>query len=152
LKPNCYLNAHTGYFNNMPHNCVFRLHLPIDVPTTEHAQCGLNLYESVDEPGWGPPTTEPTRNVIWKEQEMLVFDDSFKHDAWNYSDESRAVLIIDYLDNNKLVSRLTGRNPLTGEVSNVDTLAREWHNFFIDDLMSRNYVSNHVKEIERTSN
>lgn len=152
LKPNCFLNAHTGYFNNMPHNCVFRIHLPLDVPESDYDVCGLNLYENIKEPGWGPPITSITRKIVWQEQKLLVFDDSFKHEAWNKSAKSRAVLIIDYIDNNMLVNKLTARNPLTGEISNIRTLAKDWHQFFIDDLKTRNHIQEHVNEIKSTFN
>ena len=37
-----------------------------------------------------------TETVRWKEGEVIVFDDSFEHEVWNGSDETRIVLIIDF--------------------------------------------------------
>lgn len=31
----------------------------------------------------------------WSEGECLIFDDSFQHEAWNRSNQSRAVLILE---------------------------------------------------------
>ena len=31
----------------------------------------------------------------WKESELLIFDDSFEHEAWNRSDSNRIVLIFE---------------------------------------------------------
>lgn len=141
LRPDCKLNAHTGYHNNMPHNCVFRMHLPLSVPSSDHEMCGLSLYENLDEPGYGPAVTQPTRSITWKEQELIVFDDSYKHMAWNKTSKSRAILMIDYIDNNLLVDRLTGESPLTHEVESVEQLARGWHEFFITELHERQHLN-----------
>ena len=31
----------------------------------------------------------------WEEGKCIIFDDSYEHEAWNKSDETRVVLIID---------------------------------------------------------
>jgi aspartyl/asparaginyl beta-hydroxylase (cupin superfamily) len=51
-------------------------HLPLLVPD----QCGLRVGNEV----------RP-----WREGELLIFDDSIEHEAWNRSDEIRVVLLFD---------------------------------------------------------
>jgi aspartate beta-hydroxylase len=71
LQPGTHIPPHFGLAN-------FKLvaHLPLIVP----ADCAIRVGHE-------------TRG--WKEGECLVFDDSFQHEAWNRSDETRAVLILD---------------------------------------------------------
>jgi beta-hydroxylase len=33
----------------------------------------------------------------WVEGECLIFDDTFEHEAWNNSNETRIVLLLDFL-------------------------------------------------------
>lgn len=35
-----------------------------------------------------------TRN--WQDGKCLIFDDTVKHEAWNYSDKTRIVLLVDF--------------------------------------------------------
>ena len=37
-----------------------------------------------------------TETVRWREGELIVFDDSFEHEVWNESGETRIVLIVDF--------------------------------------------------------
>ena len=37
-----------------------------------------------------------TETVRWREGELIVFDDSFEHEVWNDSGETRIVLIVDF--------------------------------------------------------
>ncbi len=57
-------------------NCRFVCHLPLIVPPG----CGFRV---------GAETRE------WRVGELLVFDDSVEHEAWNDSDHDRLVLIFD---------------------------------------------------------
>lgn len=73
------LNANTRIF---PHKgftkTILRCHLPLVVP--DEKKCGIKVRNE-------------TRH--WKEGELLVFDDSFEHEAWNDSDAERIVLMFD---------------------------------------------------------
>lgn len=69
LAPGAHIPPHYGLGNYK-----LAVHLPLMVPP----DCGIRVGNE-------------TRN--WTEGECLVFDDSFQHEAWNRSQEPRAVLI-----------------------------------------------------------
>ena len=71
LKPGTHIPPHYGLTNYK-----VAVHLPLMVP-----------------PGCAIRVGNETRS--WNEGECLIFDDSFKHEAWNNSSELRAVLILD---------------------------------------------------------
>ena len=71
LRAHSNIPAHSGMVN-----CRFVCHLPLMVP--EH--CGFRV---------GATTRE------WSFAELMVFDDSVEHEAWNNSDHDRLVLIFD---------------------------------------------------------
>lgn len=73
LKPNTHILPHKGYTR-----MVLRCHLPLIVP--DETQCGIRVGNI-------------TRH--WKEGELMIFDDSFEHEAWNHTDKPRAVLMFD---------------------------------------------------------
>jgi aspartate beta-hydroxylase len=71
LKPHTHIPPHTGVTNTRA-----IIHLPLIVPSG----CGFRV---------GGETRE------WKVGEAFAFDDTIEHEAWNNSDELRAVLIFD---------------------------------------------------------
>ena len=71
LRAQSNIPSHTGMVN-----CRFVCHLPLIVPDN----CGFRVGHT-------------TRD--WRVGELLVFDDSVQHEAWNNSDEDRLVLIFD---------------------------------------------------------
>jgi aspartate beta-hydroxylase len=71
LKPNTRIPPHTGVSNSR-----LIVHLPLVVP----GQCGFRV---------GNETREWWLGSAW------VFDDTIEHEAWNNSDQPRAVLIFD---------------------------------------------------------
>jgi aspartyl/asparaginyl beta-hydroxylase (cupin superfamily) len=73
LKPNSHIQPHKGYTK-----MVLRGHLPLVVP--EGHNCAIRV---------GNETRE------WKEGELMIFDDSFEHEAWNRSDKDRVILMFD---------------------------------------------------------
>lgn len=73
LEPNTHILPHKGYSK-----MVLRCHLPLIVPNEE--LCTIRVGNE-------------TRH--WKEGELLIFDDSFDHEAWNKSDSKRVVLMFD---------------------------------------------------------
>ena len=71
LRPHSKIPPHTGMINTR-----FVCHLPLIVPP----KCGFRV---------GAKTRE------WQVGELMVFDDSVEHEAWNDSGEDRLVLIFD---------------------------------------------------------
>ncbi len=73
LKADAHITPHKGYSR-----MVLRCHLPLIVP--DEKLCGIRVGDE-------------TRH--WKEGELMIFDDSFEHEAWNNSKEDRVVLMFD---------------------------------------------------------
>ncbi|MFN3918443.1 MAG: aspartyl/asparaginyl beta-hydroxylase domain-containing protein [Flavobacteriales bacterium] len=73
MQPKTKILPHRGYSK-----IVLRAHLPLIVP--EGNLCGIGVGEEVH---------------YWKKGELVVFDDSFEHEAWNDSTEVRALLMFD---------------------------------------------------------
>lgn len=71
LQPGMHIPPHTGFLNTR-----LICHLPLLAP---HG-CELRVGNE-------------TR--AWRESEMLVFDDSIEHEAWNRSDQTRVVLLFE---------------------------------------------------------
>jgi aspartyl/asparaginyl beta-hydroxylase (cupin superfamily) len=71
LKPGAHIRPHHGLFN-------FRLicHLPLIVPS----DCILRVGN---------------RQRQWRTSELLIFDDSMEHEAWNRSDRQRIILLFE---------------------------------------------------------
>lgn len=74
LEPHTHVQPHKG-FTTM----VLRAHLPLIVP--KDGKMGIRVGSE-------------TR--IWEPGRMLIFDDSMEHEAWNYTDQPRAVLMFDF--------------------------------------------------------
>ena len=72
LNPGCVIKPHCG-----PWNANLTIHLPLIVP---QGDCALRVGG------------EARR---WKEGECLVFDDSFEHEAWNRTEVTRLILLVD---------------------------------------------------------
>jgi beta-hydroxylase len=73
LNPQTHVKPHLGYSR-----MVLRCHLPLIVP--DEKLCAIRVGNE-------------TRH--WKEGELMVFDDSFEHEAWNKTDKERVVLMFD---------------------------------------------------------
>jgi aspartyl/asparaginyl beta-hydroxylase len=71
LEPGTHIPAHFGGAN-----VKLTLHLPLWVP---EGDCGLRVGAE-------------TRG--WKDGEMMIFDDTFEHEAWNRTGHPRAVLLL----------------------------------------------------------
>jgi ornithine lipid ester-linked acyl 2-hydroxylase len=72
LKPNTVIFPHEGYTDD-----VLRCHLGITVPKGD---CCLRVGETI---------------IKWQEGEAFIFDDMVEHEAWNKTDETRVVMLID---------------------------------------------------------
>ncbi len=74
LQPQTHIKPHTGYQGE-----VLRCHLPLSVP---EGNCQLRVRDE-------------TR--LWEPGKVLIFDDRVEHEAWNFTDQERVVLIIDFV-------------------------------------------------------
>jgi aspartate beta-hydroxylase len=72
LAPGTHILPHYGVTNVRT-----VMHLPLVVPR----DCALNIV------GVGPH--------VWREGELMMFDDTFQHEAWNRSTEPRLILLMD---------------------------------------------------------
>lgn len=72
MNPQTHVLPHKGYSR-----MVLRCHIPLIVPEGDLA---LRVGDQVRK---------------WKEGELMIFDDSFDHEAWNRSDQRRVVLMFD---------------------------------------------------------
>lgn len=72
LQPGTHIMPHHGVTNTR-----LVMHLPLLVPPG----CALNVH------GGG--------EHVWKERELMMFDDTFMHEAWNKSDQTRVILLMD---------------------------------------------------------
>lgn len=71
LEPGAHIPLHTGVTN-----ARLVVHLPLIIPP----DCGIRIAGETHE---------------WTEGRCLVFDDTFEHEAWNGSDRTRSILILD---------------------------------------------------------
>lgn len=72
LQPGTHIMPHYGVTNTR-----LVMHLPLIVPSG----CALNVF------GGG--------EHVWRERELMMFDDTFQHEAWNHSEQTRVVLLMD---------------------------------------------------------
>ena len=85
-------------------NARLRAHLPLVVPTDS------------------PPKIRVGDSILhWEEGKVMVFDDSFEHEVWNKSNETRIILIVD-INHPELSEerRLWYENRLTVMAQDVD--------------------------------
>jgi aspartate beta-hydroxylase len=80
LTPGAHIPPHTGVIN-----VRLVVHLPLIVP----ADCGIRVGSE-------------TRS--WEEGRCIVFDDTYEHEAWNKSGQTRVVLIFDVWNPNLTVA------------------------------------------------
>lgn len=73
LRPQTRVNPHKGYSR-----MVLRNHLPLIVP--KQGDMGIKVKNEI---------------ARWEEGNLLSFNDSFIHEAWNLSNETRVVLMFD---------------------------------------------------------
>ncbi|MEL6378822.1 MAG: aspartyl/asparaginyl beta-hydroxylase domain-containing protein [Pseudomonadota bacterium] len=71
LKPGAHIPPHFGLTNSR-----MTVHMPLIVPS----DCAIRVGESTHQ---------------WQPGEAFLFDDSFEHEAWNKSEETRVVLIFE---------------------------------------------------------
>ena len=74
LFPGTHIKPHEGWVTT-----VYRAHLALVVPDGD---CALRVGDE---------------SRGWQEGEVLVFDDTTEHEAWNHTDETRTVLLFDFV-------------------------------------------------------
>lgn len=72
LSPGAHIQPHVGWVTT-----VYRAHLGLMVPD----DCALRVG---------------TETRAWREGEVVIFDDTTTHEAWNRSDRTRTVLLFDF--------------------------------------------------------
>ena len=72
LKPRSHINAHHGVTN-----VRLVMHVPLVIPP----DCALNLVDQGEH--------------CWEEGRLVMFDDTYLHEAWNRSEQTRIVLLMD---------------------------------------------------------
>jgi len=77
LEPGKELKPHRG-----PYNGVLRLHLGLIVPDAAAGAVAIRVDDVVRD---------------WEEGKVLIFDDSYEHEAWNHSEQTRVVLFVDFV-------------------------------------------------------
>jgi ornithine lipid ester-linked acyl 2-hydroxylase len=74
MVPGTHIRPHEGWVTT-----VYRAHLGLVIP---EGDCGLRVGSQI----------RP-----WREGELLVFDDTVEHEAWNRTSATRTVLLFDFL-------------------------------------------------------
>ena len=85
LEPGRFLPPHRG-----PYNGLLRLHLGLIVPD-EAEKVGIRVVDKIR---------------AWEEGRALIFDDTLEHEAWNDTDQTRVVLLIDFARPLRMPARL----------------------------------------------
>ena len=85
LEPGRFLPPHRG-----PYNGLLRLHLGLIVPD-EAEKVGIRVVDKIS---------------AWEEGRALIFDDTREHEAWNDTDQTRVVLLIDFARPLRMPARL----------------------------------------------
>lgn len=65
----------------LPHHGVTNVRLVMHLPLVVPADCALNLLDAGQH--------------HWREGELVMFDDTFRHEAWNRSGSTRVILLMD---------------------------------------------------------
>jgi aspartyl/asparaginyl beta-hydroxylase (cupin superfamily) len=116
LSPRKHILDHRG-----PYKGVLRYHLGLIVPR-EAEQCRIRVGEDFRH---------------WEEGKSLVFDDTFNHEVWNDTEETRVVLFVDVLrplpspwsQINKLIVKAIGYSPF---VLDAKRNQEAWEKRFLD--------------------
>lgn len=74
ILPGKHIPEHRGAYKG-----VLRCHLPVKVPQ-DYQQCGIRVDKEI---------------CHWETGKIIVFDDSYPHEAWNKTEEIRVVLFLD---------------------------------------------------------
>lgn len=116
LSPRKHILDHRG-----PYKGVLRYHLGLVVPR-EAERCRIRVGQDIRH---------------WEEGESLVFDDTFNHEVWNDTDDTRVVLFVDVLrplsspwsQINRLIVKAIGYSPF---VLDAKRNQEAWERRFLD--------------------
>ncbi|KAG2370840.1 hypothetical protein C9374_013796 [Naegleria lovaniensis] len=78
LSSSCYIAPHKGYCGYSNH-CL-RVHMGLRVPTSNHHGCAIRVGNI---------------RHCWKEGVVFAFDDYITHEAYNFTNEDRYILLLD---------------------------------------------------------
>lgn len=76
IKPNTFIKPHRGAYKG-----YLRYHLGIDIPSPTD-KCGIKILDKI---------------YNWENGKSIIFDDTYIHEAWNYSERERVVLYVDFI-------------------------------------------------------
>ena len=114
LHPKKHIPAHKGLFKG-----IIRSHLGLIIPGN-NGECRMQLGK---------------QTLYWQEGKAVVFDDTYRHEVWNDSDEIRVVLLIDIIRpfkkpfskiNKGIINLIIGSSHVKDAVGHH----REWENKF----------------------
>ena len=88
LHGNSSIKAHSG-----PMNLRLRMHLPLVVPKSEVIPESSSQPNNTRRPELGIRVADQVRE--WHEGSSIVLDDSYVHEVWNDSTESRVLFLLD---------------------------------------------------------
>ena len=97
LTPGSHIKPHYGVTNTR-----LVMHLPLVVPE----DCALNIVGAGEH--------------AWKEGELMMFDDTFQHEAWNRSDKTRIVMLMDCWNPHLTLDERTAVKQLVETISAFD--------------------------------
>jgi ornithine lipid ester-linked acyl 2-hydroxylase len=125
LSPRKHILDHRG-----PYKGVLRYHLGLIVPRDAEA-CRIRVGEDIRH---------------WEEGKSLIFDDTFNHEVWNETDETRVVLFVDVLRPlpfpESLINRLiVGAIGLSPFVLDAKRNQETWEKGFRERLRARDVAT-----------
>lgn len=103
MRPGAHILPHRGVTNIRA-----VLHLGLMIPDG----CALNL------PG--------IANLQWQPGQIFAFDDTYEHEAWNRSDQLRAVLLADIWNPHLTAAEQQALKILVEQIGHFDTVNRAW--------------------------
>jgi len=125
LSPQKHILPHRG-----PYKGVLRYHLGLVVPEDAES-CRIRVGEDIRH---------------WEEGKSLVFDDTFNHEVWNDTDETRVVLFVDVLRPlpfpesfiNRLIIRAIGISPFVLDAKRNN---QAWERRYLERRSARERIS-----------
>jgi aspartate beta-hydroxylase len=94
----------------LPHHGVTNVRLVMHLPLIAPPQCALHVF--------GAHPHE------WREGELVMFDDTYKHEAWNRSDSIRIVLLMDCWNPHLSSVERAALTDIIGMIRRLSTAAR----------------------------
>jgi beta-hydroxylase len=93
LVPRSHIPAHTGVTR-----AIIVCHIGIAIPK-DREKCRMRVSDQF---------------VTWQEGEAIVFDDTYNHEVWNDTDETRVVLLLQFRRPGRLIGKILGNLFLLG--------------------------------------